>query len=129
MMALKTPALLNAPRALQICFPHLAPSPSTCEAPPIGAIALGRSDGKAISLSRRTRQEHCHVIGTTGGGKTNALEAMIRQDIKNGDGVFVVDPHGNHKSSLYRSLVSWIFAGGHHRGERFISSIPMIPGL
>ena len=59
------------------------------------------------------RFEHTHVIGTTGGGKTNFLEHLIRQDIKKGDGVCVIDPHGNHPDSLYRSLITWLDSTGY----------------
>jgi len=36
-----------------------------------------------------------HVVGTTGKGKSKLLEHMIFQDIFNGRGVALVDPHGN----------------------------------
>jgi DNA helicase HerA-like ATPase len=40
------------------------------------------------------RLRHCYVIGQTGTGKTGLLKNMIMQDIRNGDGVAYVDPHG-----------------------------------
>jgi hypothetical protein len=64
-------------------------------------------------MPERARHEHSHVIGTTGGGKTNFLEHLIRQDIKRGDGVLVIDPHGSHPDSLFRSLITWLVASGH----------------
>ena len=82
-----------------------------------GSVALGRANNEPLALPRRPRHEHCHVIGTTGGGKTNLLEHMIRQDIKNGDGVCVIDPHGSHPGSMYRSLIAWLFAGGYHKSR------------
>jgi hypothetical protein len=36
-----------------------------------------------------------YVIGQTGTGKTHLLKQMIVQDIKNGDGVCFIDPHGS----------------------------------
>ena len=36
-----------------------------------------------------------YVIGKTGTGKTTLLETLIRQDIQNGDGLAVFDPHGD----------------------------------
>ena len=38
---------------------------------------------------------HCYVIGQTGTGKTGLIKNMIIQDIKNGEGVAFIDPHGN----------------------------------
>lgn len=41
------------------------------------------------------RRRHMYVIGKTGVGKTTLLENMLIQDIKNGKGVALVDPHGD----------------------------------
>ena len=53
------------------------------------------------------------MIGTTGGGKSKFIEHCIRQDIANGSGVCVIDPHGEHPESLYRSLLAWIAERGY----------------
>ncbi|GMQ95492.1 MAG: hypothetical protein BMS9Abin13_608 [Patescibacteria group bacterium] len=45
-----------------------------------------------IKTSDRTR--HVYVIGKTGMGKSTLLENMAVQDIKNGEGMAFVDPHG-----------------------------------
>ncbi len=113
-MLVRACTLPDVRKALEVRFPHLIrPNPKSY---PVGTIALGRApDGAPVTLPRRPRFEHTHVIGTTGGGKTNLLEHVIRQDIKNGDGICVIDPHGNHPNSLHRSLLSWIFAKGHHK--------------
>ncbi len=78
-----------------------------------GTVALGVTEQGPAALQNRPRFEHTHVIGTTGGGKTNFLEHVIRQDIKNGHGVCVIDPHGSHPDSVYRSLITWLFAAGY----------------
>src|ERR1700682_6373583 len=82
------------------------------------AIALGENykTQVPILLAERARLEHAHVIGTTGGGKSRALEFCIRQDIKRGRGVCVVDPHGNQPESLYASLLGWLDSQGSTRG-------------
>jgi Type IV secretion-system coupling protein DNA-binding domain len=73
------------------------------------AVVLGRNDRlQPVLLPERPRLEHMHIIGATGSGKTNFLEHLVRQDIINGRGVCVVDPHGNHPGSLYRSLLTWL---------------------
>lgn len=46
-----------------------------------------------IKASDRTR--HMYVIGKTGMGKSTLLENMAVQDILNGNGVAVMDPHGD----------------------------------
>jgi hypothetical protein len=45
-----------------------------------------------IKASDRTR--HVYVIGKTGMGKSNMLENMAIQDIRNGNGLAFIDPHG-----------------------------------
>jgi len=40
------------------------------------------------------RLRHMYLIGKSGTGKSTLLETMITQDIKNGFGVGVLDPHG-----------------------------------
>ncbi len=45
--------------------------------------------------SREDRRRHFYTIGQTGVGKTSLLQEMIRQDMENGEGVGVIDPHGD----------------------------------
>lgn len=90
-------------------------------APPLdrSAIVLGRNGGGSpFLLPLRPRLEHTLAIGTTGGGKSTFLEHCIRQDIAAGRGVLVVDPHGEHPDSLYRSVLSWMKARGYMERRR-----------
>ncbi|MFZ2832094.1 MAG: TraM recognition domain-containing protein, partial [Minisyncoccia bacterium] len=48
-----------------------------------------------VRMGREDRVRHMYVIGQTGTGKTSILKNMIIQDIKNGDGVCFIDPHGS----------------------------------
>ena len=41
------------------------------------------------------RRRHMYLIGKTGMGKTTMMENMAIQDIRNGQGVCFVDPHGD----------------------------------
>lgn len=62
-------------------------------------ISLGknihRNTETEIFMSPEDRLRHFYVIGQTGTGKTTLLKRMIRQDILNGDGVCMIDPHGS----------------------------------
>jgi len=49
----------------------------------------------AVSLSAEQRLKHTYLIGATGTGKSTLLMNMIYQDIKNGDGVAVLEAHGD----------------------------------
>lgn len=53
--------------------------------------------GESISvrLTPEQRVYHTYIIGATGTGKTTLLFNLIRQDIENGDGLAVLDPHGD----------------------------------
>ncbi|MBI5413158.1 type IV secretion system DNA-binding domain-containing protein [Candidatus Peregrinibacteria bacterium] len=66
---------------------------------PTEGLLLGynqyRGDTKEIRLKREDRFRHFYVIGQTGTGKSSTLQVMIRQDLKNGDGLCVIDPHGS----------------------------------
>src|SRR5580704_6587882 len=91
--------------------------------PPASATPAVVHDRTAIVLGRNQQSsapillpERAHVVGTTGGGKTKFLEACIRQDMRAGRGVCVVDPHGDHPDSLYRSLIGWL--DHYTRGEK-----------
>ena len=48
-----------------------------------------------IILTAEQRVRHTHIIGSNGTGKSSLLLNLIRQDIENGDGVAVMDPHGD----------------------------------
>jgi hypothetical protein len=73
-----------------------APPPSNL---PQEGIILGENiyqGMKSIArITRNDRRRHIYVIGQTGTGKTTLLKNMIIQDIKNGDGVCFIDPHGD----------------------------------
>ncbi|OGZ58743.1 MAG: hypothetical protein A3B96_03190 [Candidatus Spechtbacteria bacterium RIFCSPHIGHO2_02_FULL_43_15b] len=90
--------------------PYIRMAKATESAPPPQEISEGKQEGKfpvigrvnfrgddreVAFLSRNDRRRHFYVIGQTGTGKSSLLEELIRQDIQNGEGVGVVDPHGD----------------------------------
>jgi energy-coupling factor transporter ATP-binding protein EcfA2 len=48
-----------------------------------------------FGIKRRDRLFHTYVIGKTGAGKSTLLHTLILQDIRNGEGLTVIDPHGD----------------------------------
>jgi hypothetical protein len=54
-----------------------------------------------IGLTAETRMKHTYVIGSTGTGKTTLLKSIIYQDMVNGKGLAVLDPHGD----MFRELL------------------------
>lgn len=52
-------------------------------------------DTVPVYLTANQRVRHTHIIGSSGTGKSSLLFNLIRQDIDNGEGVGVLDPHGD----------------------------------
>ncbi|HBO16806.1 MAG: hypothetical protein UR69_C0001G0229 [Candidatus Moranbacteria bacterium GW2011_GWE2_35_2-] len=50
------------------------------------------------------RRRHIYVIGKTGMGKTNLLEHLVIQDIRNGHGVAYIDPHGDTAEKILKAV-------------------------
>ncbi len=48
-----------------------------------------------FGLSHATREQHVYVIGKTGTGKSTLLRNMLVQAIEAGEGVGLIDPHGD----------------------------------
>ena len=53
-----------------------------------------RNSETEVHITREDRLRHFYTIGQTGTGKSTLLKNMAVQDIINGDGVCVIDPHG-----------------------------------
>jgi hypothetical protein len=54
-----------------------------------------RGERRKVYIMREDRTRHQYIIGKSGAGKSNFISFMARQDIRNGDGICVVDPHGD----------------------------------
>lgn len=52
-----------------------------------------RGERKPIYIKNEDRFRHFYVIGQTGTGKSSILSVMARQDLRNGRGLAVLDPH------------------------------------
>jgi len=82
-----------------------APAPSNL---PDSGLYLGKSTyrglSKAVFIQRDDRQRHMYIIGKTGTGKSELLKQMIMQDIIAGEGVAVIDPHGDLIEDVLRLI-------------------------
>lgn len=72
-----------------------APVPSNM---PTEGVILGKNiyRGKEtlVRIKTEDRRRHMYEIGMTGTGKSVFMESLIKQDIDAGNGICVVDPHG-----------------------------------
>jgi hypothetical protein len=66
---------------------------------PNEGLVLGYSDYRGhryiIRMKPADRRRHFYVIGKSGTGKTELMKSMVKQDIEEGRGVCVIDPHGD----------------------------------
>jgi hypothetical protein len=73
-----------------------------------GSILIGRNHflgfEQELMISESTRRQHTYIIGQTGTGKTTLMKTMILSDMKAGNGLAVIDPHGE----LYEDLLALI---------------------
>ncbi len=54
-----------------------------------------RGSETKIMMAREDRRRHMYILGRTGSGKTEIMKYMATQDIKNGEGLCIIDPHGD----------------------------------
>lgn len=63
-----------------------------------------RGSNKLFGIKRADRRQHMYIIGKTGTGKSTLLHNLIIQDIARGEGLCVIDPHGELVESLLNKI-------------------------
>lgn len=82
-------------------------SPAPVGLPETGTlIGINRARGveSKVLITPEDRLRHFYVVGQTGTGKTTLLKNMIVQDIKEGHGVCMIDPHGSDIQEVLASI-------------------------
>ncbi|MFA6105302.1 MAG: type IV secretion system DNA-binding domain-containing protein [Patescibacteria group bacterium] len=73
-----------------------APPPTNM---PTEGITLGRAvyrgEETIVKMKRADRRRHLYTLGRSGSGKSVFIQNLAVQDIQNGEGVCVIDPHGD----------------------------------
>jgi len=49
----------------------------------------------SFGIKQRDRRAHMYILGKTGTGKSTLLETLIRHDLSSGQGLALLDPHGD----------------------------------
>lgn len=62
---------------------------------PKDGLVIGVAEGRRVRLPSDSRDRHTYIVGATGTGKSTLLERMIVEDIRRGEGVVLLDPHGD----------------------------------
>ncbi len=65
-----------------------------------------------VDVPQASRRQGLYVIGATGTGKSGLIENLIVQDIKQGYGVCVLDPHGDLIKAVLECQRPHTFAPG-----------------
>lgn len=55
-----------------------------------------------FGIRRADRRRHLYAIGKSGSGKSKLLELLINEDLQNGEGLAVLDPHGDLVDAILR---------------------------
>jgi type IV secretory pathway TraG/TraD family ATPase VirD4 len=63
-----------------------------------------RNQAQVFGIRQNDRLLHTYIIGKTGTGKTTLLETMIKQDIRAGHGLCLLDPHGDLVQRIHASF-------------------------
>ncbi len=96
-------SLMHFPATVIQSSPHLkvakaGSAPAPLELAKEGVLlGINRDRGvdTKVFMTPEDRLRHFYVIGQTGTGKTTLLKNMIAQDVLNGEGVCMIDPHGS----------------------------------
>lgn len=80
------------------------PAPLSLKNDPLFDVVVGVNNHHGtetpIGLTASERERHMFIVGGTGSGKTTMLKYQIVQDIRNGKGLAVIDPHGDLAEEL-----------------------------
>jgi len=66
-------------------------------------VATSVLNGRSLHIEPKQLSTHTHILGSTGVGKSFFLEGLIKQLILGGQGVCLIDPHGD----LYHRLLDF----------------------
>lgn len=71
-----------------------------CMQPPIPPILFARLDarlnrGRRFGIRPADLVRHVYLVGKTGGGKSSLLERLLVEEIRAGQGIALLDPHGD----------------------------------
>jgi len=74
--------------------------------PDVSAFGITNYHNSSIpfGIRRGDRRRHLYAVGKSGSGKSKLLELLINDDIQTGQGVAVMDPHGDLIDNILRFI-------------------------
>lgn len=70
----------------------------------LGMAEVDTNERKEFWLSDRARRQHMHILGKSGSGKSHFMSRMVLQDIEQGGGLMMIDPHGDIAEAVLRQI-------------------------
>ena len=67
-------------------------------------ITTYRDKNNLFGIKRKDRRQHVYLLGKSGTGKSVLMFNMIIQNIQNGEGVCLVDPHGENVEAILSAI-------------------------
>lgn len=101
------PVASSANNAPQLKQTKAVTAPAPIDLPREGVLLgqnVHRNIEQPVYMAPEDRLRHMYVIGQTGVGKSSILKNLILQDIRNGDGVCFIDPHGNDVQDILSKI-------------------------
>ncbi|MFA6523075.1 MAG: type IV secretory system conjugative DNA transfer family protein [Candidatus Peribacteraceae bacterium] len=83
--------------------PHDLPKMGEKDVSPFG-LTNYHNNFVPFGIKRTDRRRHLYVVGKSGVGKSKLLELLINDDIQNGEGIAVLDPHGDLIDAIMRFI-------------------------
>jgi hypothetical protein len=60
-----------------------------------------------FGLKKKDRRKHLYIVGKTGAGKSTLIANMVINDIRNNEGVAIIDPHGDLTETILNYIPSY----------------------
>src|ERR1700693_5009320 len=95
--------VLPAPCSQLRCARHSGSLPPMNK-PSLQLCIGARISGDPVMLDAEERRRHLYVVGQTGTGKSTLLLNLIRQDLLTGEGLALLDPHGDLAESVLEHI-------------------------
>lgn len=63
-----------------------------------------RNTNRLFGIKSADRRAHMYIVGKTGTGKSSLLQTLVQQDVEHGQGLALLDPHGDLVDRLVPAL-------------------------
>lgn len=90
----------SAPKIKWLKAKEAPPPPNLPQSGTLLGRSVFRGEERPVYITADDRRRHIYIVGQTGTGKSTLLGNMVIEDIHAGNGVAVIDPHGDLVSAV-----------------------------